>query len=161
MKPTSIVRINALAAALVMAIAFAITSQPSLASGGNPAGGGGGGGGGGGTPAATSYITAFKVIAGYPPRGNGIYVAAIWTNFSVKTNPYVYTPYVRLRLTNIATGQSGSSLYVFGSQTIDADAVLLDSSYLVELEVLDNSGNVVDSRSATVITPPAKVATTP
>ena len=110
---------------------------------------------------ATSFITAFKVIAGYPPRGNGLWVAAIWTNFSVQANPAVYTPYVRLRLTNVATGQSGSALYPFSSQTIDADAVLLNSTYLVELEVLDNSGNVVDSRSATVTTPPAKVATTP
>jgi hypothetical protein len=157
MKSNCIVRINAAVVAILIALVFAITSDLAFASGGSP----NSGGGGGGTSVATSFITAFKVIAGYPPRGNGIWVAAIWTNFSVKANPAVYTPYVRLRLTNVATGQSGSALYAFSSQTIDADAVLLDSTYLVELEVLDNSGNVVDSRSATVTTPPAKVATTP
>ncbi len=88
-------------------------------------------------------------------------MAAIWTNFSVKANPAVYTPYGRLRLTNLVDGSSGSSLYVFASNTIDADAVLLDSSYLAELEVLDNSGNVFDSRRASVDTPSAKIGTTP
>ncbi|MEY2559456.1 MAG: hypothetical protein QOE34_2881 [Verrucomicrobiota bacterium] len=156
MKTNCIVRINTAVAAILIALAFAIASQPTLASGGST-----NSGGGGGTTVTSGYITAFKVIAGYPPRGNGVWVAAIWTNFSVKANPAVYTPYVRLRLTNVATGQSGSMLYPFASQTIDADAVLLDSTYLVELEVLDNSGNVVDSRNATVTTPPAKVATTP
>jgi hypothetical protein len=163
MKKPRPATIKSLLSAALAILAVAIIDQPlaAMAAGKPTTATGGGGGGGSVAPVAAGYITSFKVTTGYPPRGNGIYVAAVWTNFSVKANPAVPTPYVRIRYTDWLTGAAASYLFAFASNTIDADALPFNTKYMVELEVLDASGNVVDVNAAVITTPGPKTATTP
>ena len=53
----------------------------------------------------------------------------------MKANAAVYTPYVRLRITDLATGlYVWNVTYTFGSQTVDDDWVSLNGHFLVEVQ---------------------------
>ena len=123
--------------------------------GGTGSGGGGTGGGGGGGGGATVQpyaIKSFGVTAGYRPGGGAS--GAVWTSYSVQV-PSNVSPIVRLRITNLSTRQLvWDSSYYIASQTVDDDFVPFSTSFLVELQLLDYSGNLLGYASATVTTPP-------
>ncbi|MBI3414404.1 MAG: hypothetical protein HY043_03645 [Verrucomicrobia bacterium] len=135
---------------LALLVAFTVGLMPVLSF---ASGGGTGGGGGGGT--VVSAITSFKVTAGYRPGGGAS--GAVWTSYSVQV-PSGTTPIVHLTVADAVTGQyyyNGMVLY-YSSATIDADYVPFSTTCVVKLDLLNNSGAVLDSRSATVTTPAPK-----
>ena len=147
------------ARSLCFVAALASSSLSVFASGGTGGGGtGGGGGGGGGTvtppPVVGPAFSSFKSTGGYRPGGGNI--GAVWTSYSVNSVGVASGCRVQLTITD-QTGQViWNYLYYPFSITIDDDYVALESVYLVEADLLDASGNVVDSRSTLVTTPKSK-----
>lgn len=141
-------------AAAIFVLVFALLPTTSFASGGSGGGGGGSGGGGSTTPTTGPAFTAFKVTAGYRPGGGNI--GAVWTALSV--NSVANSSGCRIHLT--ITDETGTviwnSFYYALDQTIDDDNVALNSVYLVEADLIDSNGNVVESRSAVATSPKPK-----
>lgn len=155
----------ALATAPAVAALTVLTVAPAFASGGS----GGGGGGGTTAPTATAApcadFSTFTVSAGRRPGGGGM--EAVWTTAGAKScasSLFVYA--VKVQETNVATGQNvwaWNSYYVTlkpGQSstwpTADNDWVTPDTAIRVDAQIVDGSGNVLASRSATVTTPSEK-----
>ena len=95
-------------------------------------------------------LTSFKVTVGYY-RGYG----AIWTSYSVKAGSTL--PIVRRTLTDMSTGQVVfDNVLNYTSFVVDDDFLLNSRTYLVTIEVLDDSGAILDSASALATTPAPK-----
>jgi hypothetical protein len=137
-------------ATLLVACTISVMPASTFASGSTNSGGGSGGSGGGGGSVQSSPLTSFKVSVGYY-RGYG----AIWTSYSVQSSSSL--PIVRRTLTDLSTGQVVfENIYNYVSFVVDDDFLPNSRAYLVTIDVLDNSGAVLDSASAIVTTPPPK-----
>ena len=136
--------------------ALTLTGGAAFASGGvnsggvNSGGGSGGGGGGTTTTSTCGQITSFSNSTGYYSVW-----AAIWTSFSISSSCATPANW-SMTYTNGNTGavdfaRSSTTQYM-PSGTIDEDWAAFSTPYTVTLTVTDNSGAVLDSRSAIVTT---------
>ena len=143
----------------------ALSSGAAFASGGTSTGGGGtggggtgggGGGGGGGTPTTVAPATSCATITSFS-NSTGYYSvwAAIWTPFAI-SDSCGYAVNWSMTYTNGNTGavdfsRASSSAYM-SNGTIDEDWAAFSTPYTVTLTVTDQTGTVLDARSALVTT---------
>ena len=161
------IKLIALLVAAVAAIAVVSINQPTTATasggsgGGGSGGGSGGGGGGGGVPGVVNpAITAFKVTSGYGPYGGRD--GDLQATYTVNMGTSGLAPLVRVQIKDLATGMLWWNTTTSTLQgTAGYRYLPLNKSFLVSVELLDASGNVLDSRSQTASTPAApKVGST-
>ena len=154
--------------ALLVAASAAITvvsiqqPVPVIASGGSGGGSGGGGsGGGGGVPVVGNpSITAFKVTSGYGPYG-GV-DGDLEATYSVDMGTSGLAPRVRVQIKDLGTGALWWNSTTSGLQGKAGYRYLpLKKTFLVSVELLDGSGNVLDARSQTASTPATPKPPTP
>ena len=164
MRVRKLMAMAGLVGALMLSGGSAFASGGINSGGVNSGGGTGGGGtsgGGGGTTTTTAPTTCAPITSFSNSTGYYSVWAAIWTSFSISDSCGVPVNW-SMTYTNGNTGavdfaRSSSTQYMT-SGTIDEDWAAFSTPYTVALTVYDNSGNVLDSRSAIVTTKAPKSA---